>query len=107
MRKSSKKLPGFVLVIGRSRKRLDGVGERNRTPRDLGVEKLDHAPVMLDGAFALVLGQLEGVDDLASRCDLLGRRREDGIARLDLCGMDQRLAVEAEALCLAAGDGET
>jgi hypothetical protein len=52
-------------------------------------------------------GPLESRDDLARFGDFLGRRREDGVAGLDMARMDQRLAVKAEIAALRAFDGKT
>ena len=49
---------------------------------------------------------LEGGDDPARHLELGGRRREDLVARLDLAGMDQGLAVEAHFEPLPADGAE-
>ena len=49
---------------------------------------------------------LEGGDDLAGHLELGGRGREDLVARLDLAGMDQGLAVEAHLEALLADGAE-
>src|SRR5215472_3025812 len=85
----------------------DGVGDLDRAARHLGVQPLDHAALDLDDAFVAVLRQIERGDDLARRLDLLGRRRERGVAGFDLPRMDQRLAVETEIARLPAFGGET
>ena len=49
---------------------------------------------------------LKAADDLARHLEFGGRRREDLVARLDLAGMDQRLAVEAHLQPLLADGAE-
>src|SRR3954468_1914310 len=72
---------------------LDRIGDCDRPARHLGVYDLDHAAVDLHDALALVLRQFERSDQLARMRDLVGARREHGVARADLVRMDQRLAV--------------
>src|SRR5262249_49611157 len=60
------------------------------------MQPLDHAALDHDQALLLVLGLAEGVDDLPRPFDLLARRREDLVARPDLIGVDQCLAVHAK-----------
>ena len=67
----------------------------------VGVQPLHHLAIELDRAARGVFRLLERRDDLAGVRDFLGRRREDRVAGLDLAGMDQRLAVEAEIARLA------
>src|SRR5471030_1854994 len=66
------------------------------------MQVLDHAAVDRDHALALGLRRLEGCDDLGRHLELGGRRCEDLVARLDLAGMNQRLAVEAHLQPLPA-----
>ena len=83
-RKSSKKLPPLVFIARFQRR--DGVGERDRVARDLGMQQLDHAAVERDGALAFVLRLFERGDDLARRFDFFRRRREHAVAGVDLRG---------------------
>ena len=48
------------------------------------------------------LGLLEGGDDAARLLHVLRARGEGGVARLDLAGVDEGLAVEAEVAALLA-----
>ena len=68
----------------------------------VGMQPFDHPAVELDRAARGIFRKLEGRDDLARLRDFLGGRREDRVAGLDLAGMDQRLAVEAEVAALRA-----
>ncbi len=71
------------------------------------MQPLDHPAVELDHALAGVFGQREGADDGARALDLGSARREGFIAELDLRGVDQRLAVEAEVAALLAFEPKT
>ena len=51
---------------------LDRIRNRERAARHLGMQPLDHAAIERDHALVLVLGQIEGRDDLACLRDLLG-----------------------------------
>ena len=82
--------------------RRDRVRNRNGAPGHIGVQPLHHLAVERDRAARGVLRPFERRDDLAGLGHLLRRRREDGVAGLDLAGMDQRLAVEAEIAALRA-----
>ncbi len=64
------------------------------------MQAFDHAAVDGDDAFAGVLRLGEGGDDLAGPVDFAFGRREDLIARADLRGVDQGLAVHAERAAL-------
>ena len=66
------------------------------------MQQLRHPAVDLDHALAGVFRQRERGDHGAGAGDFIGGGREDGVARLDLAGMDQRLAVEAELQALTA-----
>src|ERR1700674_3439170 len=66
------------------------------------MQPLHHLTVEPDRAARGVFRQLKGCDDLAGLRDLFLWWREDRIAGLDLAGMDQRLAVEAEIARLRA-----
>ena len=82
--------------------RGDRIGNRDGALGHVGVQPLHHPAVELDRAARGVFRPLERGDDLARLGDFLGRRREDRVAGLDLAGMDQRLAVEAEIAALRA-----
>jgi hypothetical protein len=70
------------------------------------MQPFHHLAVERDRAARGVLRPFERRDDLASVGDFLRRRREDGVAGLDLAGMDQGLAVEAEIAALGAFGGK-
>ena len=89
---------GVTLTLGCR----DRLGDRHRAPGHLGVQPLDHAAVDRHHALALVLRQFKRGDHLARPRHFVRARRERGVARLDLVGMDQRLAVEAEFDALPA-----
>src|SRR5262245_35775746 len=55
--------------------RRDRVGDRDRAPRHVGVQALDHAALELDHALAFVLRQVEGGDDLLRLRDVVLARR--------------------------------
>src|SRR4029078_6262085 len=74
----------------------DLLGDGNGALGHAEMQPLDHAPLDHDHALLLVLLLPEGVDHPARPLDLLARRREDLIARPDLVGVDQRLAVHAK-----------
>ena len=84
--------------------RRDRIGDRDGAPGHVGVQPLHHLTVERNRATRGVLRPLERRDDLAGLRDFLRRRREDGVAGLDLAGMDQRLAVEAEIAALRSRD---
>src|SRR5208337_2923863 len=65
-------------------------------------QPLHHLSVELDRAARGVLRPFERRDNLSGMRNFLRRRSEDRIAGLDLAGMDQRLAVEAEIARLRA-----
>ena len=83
--------------------RRNGISERDSAARDFCVQELHHAAVERDGALVFVLWLLECGNDFPRRLYLFRRRRKHRVAWLDLRGMDQRLAVEAEGAALAAG----
>jgi len=66
------------------------------------MQPLDHAAVDLHHALVAVLRLIERRDHLAGHRDLVGGGREHRVARLDLVGVNQRLAVEAEIAALQA-----
>ena len=76
---------------------LNCIRERHRLPCDFGMEQLDHTPVQRDGTLALILGQSERGQDRPSANDLVGRRRKNAVAGVDLRWVDQRLAVEPDS----------
>src|SRR4051812_7196797 len=63
---------------------------------------LDHAAIERHHTLALVLRLVERGDDLARLRDFIGGRRKHIVARRDLIGMNERLAVEAEIAALLA-----
>src|SRR5690349_17278117 len=94
---SRRRRPGRALPRARGR-----VRDRDGAPRHLHVEALDHLAADLDRALAGMLGPLERRDDLPRPRDLVRARRERGVARLDLAGVNQRLAVKTEVARLRA-----
>src|ERR1700719_2287442 len=82
--------------------RRDGIRDRDRAPRHVGMHALEHAAVELDHAFGMIFRQFERSDDLARLGNIALARRKGRIARRNLVGMNQRLAVEAHVASLAA-----
>ena len=66
------------------------------------MQPLHHLAVERNRTARGVFRPLERRDDLAGMGDFLRRRREDHVAGVDLAGMDQGLAVEAEIAALRA-----
>ena len=64
------------------------------------MQVLDDAPIDHGDALALGLRLRPGLDLAVGQRDFLGRGGEDRIGRLDLRGVDQGLAVEAEIAAL-------
>src|ERR1700712_822903 len=87
---------GLSEALGR-----DGVRPRHRALGHADMLALVHAALDLDGAALGVLGLVEGVDHEAGAAHLLLGRGEGGVGGLDLIGVDQGLAVEAEVAGLA------
>src|SRR3954465_1696452 len=78
------------------------VRNRNRPSCHIRMQPLHHLAIELYSTSCGIFRPLEGGDDLSRMRAFLRRRGEDGVARLDLARMDQRLAVEAEVAALRA-----
>src|SRR5690606_1012469 len=80
----------------------DGLAEGDEAVGVVDVEVLHHAPVVGDDALALGDGRLEGRDQRPGVLDGFGGGGPHPVGRLDLAGVDERLAVEAELAALDA-----
>src|SRR3982074_2103090 len=84
------------------RELVDGLGQREDAAGGRAGGGRCAAGGAGDDAAAGAAGVVEGVDDLAGLGDLVGRRGEDAVAWLELAGVDEGLAVEAELPALQA-----
>src|SRR3954463_14800107 len=66
------------------------------------MQSLHHPAVQLNSTARGIFRPLERRDDVSRLRHFVGGRREDGVAGIDLAGMNQRLAVEAEIAALCA-----
>src|SRR5579885_431088 len=80
----------------------DRLGNGDRAACHVGVQAFDHATLDRDNAPALVFRLVEGSNHLARLDDLFARWRKCLVARLDLAGMDESLAIKAKLDTLTA-----
>src|SRR4051794_32052651 len=85
----------------------DRIRNRDGPFRHVRMQSLHHPAVELNSTARGIFRPLERCDDVSRLLHFLGRRREDGVAGLDLTRMNQRLAVEAEIAALRAFLGKT
>jgi hypothetical protein len=80
----------------------DRVGNGDGTQRHVAMQQLDHLAFEPDHGTALVFGQIEGGDDLASPLYLGRLRLEHHVGRRSLVRMNDGLPIEAERAALQA-----
>src|SRR3984885_35291 len=80
----------------------DRIRNRDGPFRHIGMKSLHHPAVELNSTARGIFRPLERRDDFSRLRHFLGGRRENRVAGLDLAGVNQRLAVEAEIAALRA-----